>query len=522
VPAPPAAPPPARIGRASGAWIQLGAALLVAIALLAVVESSARLALRLLAQSSSGAASGEAADFVEATIAGSELAPERNPAPLVSDRYLLWRNQPLAQRTQPINPRPYGRDESWSLAIDSRGHRGPEQILASPHPERFRILCVGDSVTYGFNVDQGAEWPRRLEALLNAADPEHPVEVVNAGVPGWSWVQGLRYVQHEGLALAPDLVIAAHGTNDRFWSASATDFERLPRARAAAPELRAPRWLARSGSWRLASLIAQGLFRPHAGRAPASDACAREIRETGRCLRLPLADIERAIGELAGELRAAGIPLLLLNLDFFETDAVEALRAAAEREALPFVDFVARFRAQKLARESALARELGLAPAALTTETAPGETRRVLFRVSAPAGVTGALGVRGNPYLRSDGSFRAPLRDDGSGGDERAGDGVHSGFADTAAAATVLEYQYWLGETPELEPLPPLPSATGTRLLLVGGHTRAPIASFGDLGWMAERTHPNAQGHAVIAERLAELVPRLRATSRFAATRRAP
>jgi lysophospholipase L1-like esterase len=255
-------------------------------------------------------------------------------------------------------------------------------------------------------------------------------------------------------------------------------------------------------------------------RAPrASVACERETRETGHCLRMPLADIERAIGDLADELRGTEIPLFLLNLDFIETDAVQALRRAAERESLPFADFAARFRAERIAREAERERELGLAAAGPIADPAHAAARRVLFRALAPQGAAEPISVRGAPYLRESPSFRAQLHDDGAAGDERASDGVHSGYADAPAGSAVLEYQFWIGETPELEPLPPLPSAAGTRLLLVGGNTRAPIARVGDLVWMAERTHPNAEGHAVIAERLAELIPQLPAFPRANAMR---
>ncbi|TMA34269.1 MAG: SGNH/GDSL hydrolase family protein [Deltaproteobacteria bacterium] len=158
-----------------------------------------------------------------------ELAPELNPSPLVTDFDLLWRNKPLAVKTQPVNPRPYGRDDQWTIRIDSMGFRGPERPLPTPHDGTYRILCVGDSITFGFSVDQDAPFARRLEELLRARYPSRPIEVVNAGVPGWSWVQGRRFLEREGLVLRPDLVIVGHGTNDQFFTARITDRERVAR-----------------------------------------------------------------------------------------------------------------------------------------------------------------------------------------------------------------------------------------------------------------------------------------------------
>lgn len=488
-------------------------------ALLLAAEGAARLLLGPLPSRPGQLSEAGGEDNVDAALHGVELAPDRNPSPLVLDRFTLWRNRPGARRTQPINPRPYGSDASWTIEIDARGYRGPQRETAAARDGRTRILCVGDSVSFGFNVDRGDEYPRQLEARLRAGHPEQDVEVINAAVPGWSWIQGLRFVEAEGLALRPDLVIAAHGTNDRFWQAATTDLERLPRAGAPAPELWAPPWLAQTSLVRALGLASRWWRGAGGGPSEPSPVCRSEIRESGSCKRVPLADIRAAIHELAAVLRAARSDLLILNLDFIETDAVGALREAVQRDGLPFVDFAARFRALQAEEEAARARALALAPAAAIGAPDARAARRVLFRVVAPPAPRAPLSLRGGAWLRSDLQYRAELRDDGAQGDERAGDGVYSGVAVTPPGVNALEYQFWIGETPEFEALPPLPSATGTRVLLVDRDTRAPIARFGDAGLMAERTHPNARGHALIAERLAELLPELRSFRRRAGAR---
>src|SRR6185436_5217269 len=97
-------------------------------------------------------------------------------------------------------------------------------------------------------------------------------------------------------------------------------------------------------------------------------------------------------------------------------------------------------------------------------------------------------------------------RDDGTSGDEVAGDRVFSGTAEIGADVGALEYMYWLGDTAEFTPLPPLKSTSGTRLVRLGGDTIAPVVRFAERPRMAERTHPNAEGQAVIAARMAALV----------------
>jgi hypothetical protein len=114
--------------------------------------------------------------------------------------------------------------------------------------------------------------------------------------------------------------------------------------------------------------------------------------------------------------------------------------------------------------------------------------------------------VRGSGYFRDDVHFELPLRDDGTDGDEVAGDHVFSGVAEVGADVAALEYNYWLGDTAEFTPLPPLKSTSGTRLVRLGGETVTPVVRFAERPRMAERTHPNADGQAVIAERLAAMV----------------
>jgi lysophospholipase L1-like esterase len=90
----------------------------------------------------------------------------------------------------------------------------------------FRILCVGDSVTFGFRVplvflkrpqDRDPAWrpyPARLESALRAANPGRAVEVVPLAVPGYSSHQGRAWLARDAGLYAPDLVVLLFGWND--------------------------------------------------------------------------------------------------------------------------------------------------------------------------------------------------------------------------------------------------------------------------------------------------------------------
>lgn len=488
----------ARIGRASGIAIQIVAGALVTAVLLLGAEGVARLLVGPPAGSSRSMITG-GADYVSDTVAGLDVAPEMNPSPLVTDPFVLWWNKPAARKTQPVNPRPFGRNDTWTIENDAQGFRGPEHPAAGD--ERiYRILCVGDSVTFGFNVDQPSSYPRQLEELLRARHPGARIDVLNAGVPGWSWVQGLRFVEAYGLRARPDLVIAAHGTNDQFWPALRTDRERMPGGGAPAPEMLPPSFVQRTSLFRL--------FRQmRAEQKPEpSPACVDEIAQRGSCRRVPLADIATTVREMHALLRAHGTDMITMNVDFIETQAVTALKPVTDADGIPFVDFVERFHTEQRNTENARAAELGLAAPGPMGTTASPRAKHVVFRVRRSFAAIDPMSVRGGAYFRTDFPFSAALNDDGTGGDEVAGDGVFSGSVEAKADVNVLEYNFWLGDTCEFTPLPPLRSTGGVRLLRIEHDTMGPVVEFGDRFLMAESTHPNAGGQTVIATTLADLI----------------
>ncbi len=94
------------------------------------------------------------------------------------------------------------------------GFRGPE--LAEAKPEGVvRVAILGGSTTYDTGVPDDADtFPAQLERLLNEAGGGARVQVVNAGVPGYTSWESLANLQLRVLPLEPDLVIVHHATND--------------------------------------------------------------------------------------------------------------------------------------------------------------------------------------------------------------------------------------------------------------------------------------------------------------------
>lgn len=110
---------------------------------------------------------------------------------LVYDPDLIWR--PFSGQFSPFNP---------------QGFRGLP--VAMPKPAgTFRIFALGDSNTFGWDVDAGVNWPAQLNTMLK----EKGAEVINAGVWGYTSYQGLARFK-ELLAFDPNLIMVSFGGND--------------------------------------------------------------------------------------------------------------------------------------------------------------------------------------------------------------------------------------------------------------------------------------------------------------------
>jgi hypothetical protein len=85
------------------------------------------------------------------------------------------------------------------------GFRDREYAVAKP-AGTLRILGAGDSFTFGSTFPRGV-YLEVLEELLAGSGLPEKVEVLNAGVPGYSTHQELGHLKKFGLRFAPDVVV---------------------------------------------------------------------------------------------------------------------------------------------------------------------------------------------------------------------------------------------------------------------------------------------------------------------------
>ncbi len=112
------------------------------------------------------------------------------------DELLGWRNIPDAEFVT------FGRS-GWT---NSHGFRSPYYPVGKPEG-RERILVLGDSFAWGYNVTNEDTFSRVAERKLRAANFE--VDIINASVSGWGTDQQYLFLLREGLRYRPDIVVLA-------------------------------------------------------------------------------------------------------------------------------------------------------------------------------------------------------------------------------------------------------------------------------------------------------------------------
>lgn len=94
------------------------------------------------------------------------------------------------------------RTRQFSVSTNSMGFRdNPIQTK-----EGLRIVCIGDSVTFGWGVEQSESYPEQLQNILN-------VDVINTGVPALKPNHVDGYLNSFVDILEPDIVLIAMRPN---------------------------------------------------------------------------------------------------------------------------------------------------------------------------------------------------------------------------------------------------------------------------------------------------------------------
>ncbi len=154
--------------------------------------------------------------FVRMPFVRNDLGDRNGVRIFEGDPLLFWRLKRNLHRTV------------WDYTVVSTNNAGlrSDQPLEPKAAGAVRIVCLGDSVTFGFRVPlvfpdapdsydrSEAPYPVLLEHWLRPANPGRVIEVVNMAVPGYSSRQALAWLRRDIERLAPDLMTICLGWND--------------------------------------------------------------------------------------------------------------------------------------------------------------------------------------------------------------------------------------------------------------------------------------------------------------------
>ncbi len=97
------------------------------------------------------------------------------------------------------------------VKINSKGLRDYEYDY-NKKGDVFRILVIGDSVTFGWGTEFEDIYSKRLEKKLNEGLRKY--EVINTGVGNYNSVMEAIFLRNEGLKYDPDMIIVGYYIND--------------------------------------------------------------------------------------------------------------------------------------------------------------------------------------------------------------------------------------------------------------------------------------------------------------------
>jgi hypothetical protein len=94
------------------------------------------------------------------------------------------------------------------LRVNGQGFRADHELTPAPPPGRVRVVCSGDSFTFGADVSDEYPWCRRLERL----DPR--LETVNMAVLGYGLDQIYLRYKRDAAGLSHDIHVVAFIDDD--------------------------------------------------------------------------------------------------------------------------------------------------------------------------------------------------------------------------------------------------------------------------------------------------------------------
>lgn len=123
--------------------------------------------------------------------------------------------KPDAQGAYPYKPIPKAHAVFYqgNIIINNHGYRGDD--FSIPKGNNYRILTIGDSVTFGQSLfPDSRSWPAVLQALIRTRlRCRQTIEIINGGVNGYHLKNSVDQIERDHNLVEPDLVLSYVGWN---------------------------------------------------------------------------------------------------------------------------------------------------------------------------------------------------------------------------------------------------------------------------------------------------------------------
>jgi hypothetical protein len=144
------------------------------------------------------------------------LREQGKPIPFHSTHPLAIIIQPSTNRLvvyelQPNLNMEFGHHE---LITNNDGMRQKRNYPRERAPDSVRIIGIGDSGMFGWDLDEGQNYMAVLESNLNARATGTVYEVLNLAVPGFNTQLEVETLKYKGLRYKPDIVVVGWCEND--------------------------------------------------------------------------------------------------------------------------------------------------------------------------------------------------------------------------------------------------------------------------------------------------------------------
>jgi len=457
---------------------------------------------------------------------------------LESDKTLIWKNRPNIQRKYidvfspahseqdrtallrqffPRRPNSPKAHPTWEISLNSEGFRDVEFSTQKPSSV-FRIVCLGDSWTFGWNVGQNQAYPQMLKSLLSRDFSKANFEVFNLGVGGYSSLNGLKLLKTRALDLNPDLAIISFAMNEPRMAglpdkiaSQGEEFVNLQKKLSLllnkSELFKLLRYWAVLLKWKPESI------NRYTEKMSQSAIWKGQLVDNDDKLQPwvkdSLKDFDNNHREMIKVARSHNISIVLLYNEFWkDSPYLKVLQRISRDERVPLVDSSGLIAGAQKRIENELEKKLDLQPGKSQRNNAHGEIE-VVFRVFADKwSVPKAIYMAGNhPKLGNLIPNKIVMYDDGTHGDQKAGDNVWS-YSATFPPGTNLFYVYTnSGEEGKWEGLD-VPHIRSFTVEAKNGEAKLyrPIESFGKIYMQADPWHTNAAGYELIAKALLDVL----------------